>query len=281
MNELFENIKNEVLEKLSQLSNGLSPLERLNESNTIVGNARDTLKETLNDYQFESDDVEIKFFKLTNPQILSHSIVEVLRYNIMINKPINTNEKLADYYEEELRALHSFFRQNNFHYQYYKNEFKELDKVYFLRNSGPLSIPLPDIPNCNNFYCTAMSCLFAKFIAYERVQYLIINEITLTKKLPPLESILHGSDEVLELKWTGDIVNIVELAYGIWLTGQVNNGNASLNQIVRWLEDNLDVSIGIVQKKFTEIERRKRLSITKFLDQMKQAILNKIENNNS
>jgi hypothetical protein len=73
------------------------------------------------------------------------------------------------------------------------------------------------------------------------------------------------------------VINVIELAYGLWLTGQINNGNASLNQIVRWLEKSLSVSIGIAQRKFSEISRRKRISITKYLDQMKDAIIKKIE----
>jgi hypothetical protein len=83
-------------------------------------------------------------------------------------------------------------------------------------------------------------------------------------------------DDGIEIKWTGDVINVIELAYGLWLTGQINNGNASLNQIVRWLEKNLSVSIGIAQRKFSEISRRKRISITKYLDQMKDAIIRKI-----
>lgn len=281
MNSEFVKLKEELIEQLSLIPVKANPLERLSASNEIISKVTEKIKEILKNHLFKSEEEEIHFFKSINPEIISHFIEEGLKYNIMINQPINTSERLVNYYEEELRALQSFFRLNNFHYQYFKNEFKELDKMYFLRNSGPMSIPIPEISNGVAYYCTPMSYLFAKFIAHERVQYFILEKIAITKNWAPVEGFNNGADDNLDLKWTGDIINLVEIAYGIWLTGQLNNGNASLNQIVRWLEKNLGITIGIVQKRFTEIERRKRLSITKFIDQMKQAILRKIDSGNS
>ena len=96
-----------------------------------------------------------------------------------------------------------------------------------------------------------------------------------------MNSLTANSESDTEMKWTGDAINIIEVAYGIWLTGQLNNGNATLTQIVKWLETNLKVTIGNIQSRFAEISSRKRLSPTKFLDQMKDAILKRIDNNNS
>ena len=81
----------------------------------------------------------------------------------------------------------------------------------------------------------------------------------------------------LSIKWTGDKSNLIELAYGIWLTGQLNEGNASLNEIIRLLENSLAVKLGNFRKRFSELESRKRLSSTKFIDQMKAVILKKME----
>jgi hypothetical protein len=166
---------------------------------------------------------------------------------------------------------------NAYHYQYYKNNLKELDSLFFLRNAGPLTVPLAEISDIDAEYSTPMTFLFARFIAYERIQYHILEEITSIKypvNAHPRKNTIDDTD----LKWTGGLVNIVELIYGLFLTGQFNNGNASLNQIVRWMEAHLDVNIGIIQRKLSEIERRKRLSVTKFIDQMKDAINDKIEN---
>jgi hypothetical protein len=73
------------------------------------------------------------------------------------------------------------------------------------------------------------------------------------------------------------VVNLVELIYGIYYTGQINNGTATLAGIVQWFELNLEVKIGRPHRHFIDITRRKRLAITKFMDQMRTAILQKID----
>lgn len=281
MNEIFEKLKVDLLERLSNLEEQLTPIERLHAANIISGEITSQLKELIKEHAFPSEEEEIHFFKHINPEILSHQIEEGLRYKLLINQPINTTENIVQYYEEEMKTMQSFYRMNNFHYQYYKNNFMELDKIYFLKNNGPVTIPLPEIPYNIIYSCTPMSFLFAQFIAYERTQYFVLQQIAKVRNWPLVYAESEGGDEFADFKWTGDITNVVELAYGIYLTGQINHGNASLNQIVRWLEKSLKVNVGIIQKKFTDIERRKRLSFTKFLDQMKQAILKKIDSGNS
>jgi hypothetical protein len=72
--------------------------------------------------------------------------------------------------------------------------------------------------------------------------------------------------------WTGDPINLGEIAHGIHLTGQLNNGTAGIAEIFRWLEDKLHVTLGKPAKKFAQIKKRKRLARTKYLDEMKDQI---------
>lgn len=280
MNPIIQNLKLALNEKLITSKSLDNPLERLiyvlkNIDDSIAG-----IREFLKGYTFITSQEEIEFFKYVKPEILSYRIEEGLRYNLTVNKPIGTTDIQLIYFEEELKALHSFFRMNAFYYQYYRNKFSELDSVFFLRNSGPLTVPIADIivpPEAE--FSTPMSYLFSKFIAYENAQYYILEQIAELQN--PGGKKIAITNEATDLKWTGDSINVVELAYGLWLTGQLNNGNASLNQIVRWLESNLHVSIGIIQRRFDEIGRRKRLSPTRYIDQMRDNILQKIDNENA
>jgi len=257
-----------------------NPLEKLISATDAIDQTIKDLNQLLKEHTFPDELQEVRFFKEIKPKILAMGVEEAFRYNLSVNKPIGTNEIQQKYYEEELRALQSFFRMNSFHYQYYKNGLATLDTIYFLRSAGPLPVPLAEIAQTDTEFSTPMCYLFAKFIAYENVQYFILEQIA-TLKYPDLDQINKAKDNIEDLKWTGESINIVELAYGIWLTGQLNNGNASLNHIVRWLEVNLHINIGIVQRRFTEIERRKRLSPTKYIDKMKETIMQKIESDNS
>jgi hypothetical protein len=79
------------------------------------------------------------------------------------------------------------------------------------------------------------------------------------------------------LKWTGETINLVEIAYGIWLTGQVNHGNASISEIVLWLEKHFAVRVGKAHRRWQNISGRKRLSYTRYLDECKAAIEKRVE----
>jgi hypothetical protein len=280
MNEIIESLKLTLNENITGSKSLDDPLERLTYVLKIIDDTMYEIRKVLRANTFINVQEEINFFKYIKPEILSHRIEEGLKYNLTINKPIGTSEIQLKYFEEELKALHSFFRMNAFYYQYYRNKFFELDSLFFIRNSGPLTVPIADIiipPEAE--FSAPMSYLFSKFIAYENTQYFILEQIAELQN--PGGKKKAPASEAADLKWTGDSINIVELAYGLWLTGQLNNGNASLNQIVRWLEANLHVSIGIVQRRFDEIGRRKRLSPTRYIDQMRDNILKKIENENA
>jgi hypothetical protein len=279
MNQQIEKLKGDLRDDLDELSDMPEGIEKLIRSLQIIDLAISNLYQLAKASKFNDEQEEIRFFKHLEPEILACRIEEVMRYNLSVNLPIGTVENKIKYYEDELRARRSFFRMNSFHYQYFKNRLSDLDSVFFLRSTARLTIPVAELTEADNEFSTPMTYLFAKFIAYEHIQYYILEQIAILKY--PDHQHPRPSGQTNELKWTGDAVNIVELAYGIWLTGQLNNGNASLNQIVRWLETTLQVTIGIIQRRFTEIERRKRLSPTNFIDKMKEAIMKKINNGNA
>ena len=279
MNTQIENLRSKLNEDLLANQEIENHLERLTSDLKIIEQVITELREFVKADKLKDEQEEIDFFKNIKPEILALKLEAGLRYNLTINKPINTNEIQITYYDEELKALQSFLRLNTYHYQYYKNGFKNLDALYFLRNAEPLPAPIAETPESDTEFSTPMSYLFAKFMAFEHIQYYILEQMA-QLKYPDLNLQSKKTEGISELKWTGDSINLVELAYGLWLTGQLNNGNASLNQIVRWLETNFHVTIGIVQRRFSEIVRRKRLSLTKFIDQMRDSILKKIDSDN-
>jgi len=275
MKTQFEKLLNDLREELSSNASIRMPLERFNGAVKITDKALLELRQYLETRQ-PAEQEEISIFKEVKPQIESFRIEEGLRFSILNYKPVGTAKAQLKYLEEELVSLQSLFRRNAFYYQYFKNGFDELDNLFFVRGSGNLALPIPEIPDVEGDFSTPVSCLYSKFMGFERVQMFILREINKLKPYHGNGEASTNSDEET-LRWTGDVINIIEVAYGIWLTGQLNNGNATLSQIVRWLEGHLDVKLGNVQKRFTEMERRKRISTTKYLDQMSIAVKQKLE----
>jgi hypothetical protein len=171
------------------------------------------------------------------------------------------------YFEEEILFLSRFFKMNAFHYHYYKTGATELDDRYFLRDAAPGRIPIMDIIDPLPGFSTTLDLTFARFIAYERLQLHIVEEL-IEQKLPLKK---------VALKWTGESINLAELAYGIWLTGQFNHGKVSMAEIVRGLEEIFAVHIGDPHRRWQEIAQRKTVSTSKYLDLMSAEVKLRLE----
>jgi hypothetical protein len=123
-------------------------------------------------------------------------------------------------------------------------------------------------------FSTALDHTFAKFIAYEHLQLYLVGQLTdlfAETKLPAKRA-------TRILKWTGETINLAELAYGIWLTGQLNHGKASMAEIMRWLEEIFGLHIGDPHRRWQEIAQRKSVSPTKYLDLMVAEVKQRLEN---
>jgi len=78
------------------------------------------------------------------------------------------------------------------------------------------------------------------------------------------------------LKWTGSKVALVELIYALYSSRMINNGNVDIKELVTIFERLFDYNIGSPYQAFSEIKAR-RQDPTKFLDQLKDALLKRIE----
>ena len=170
------------------------------------------------------------------------------------------------------------FNQSQFTYQYFLQGETALDEDYFLRKNFNPNHPGLTALFTENKTATNQGYQFAKFRAGEMLQDFLINRIRLLYKTPDnvlLAELLTGTKR----RWTGEKINLIELAYGIFYTGQMNDGKAEINDIVSWLEESLQVDLGRAYRKFVDIRRRKTLSYTKYLDEMRNAIHLKIDEN--
>jgi hypothetical protein len=244
---------------------GIPPAQQLRGKLNSVRNALNDLSLQLDSHQFKDQDEEITFFKTVKPQFNAIYIFETEIFKIETGRPVGDQAAVIAYYEQELKYIGSFFYKHQFLYQYYLLEGSELDNAYFMLG-GQIAQPVIDQPLDISRDTTIGDYFFSRFIAYEQIQEYLLRVIY----LPEGKNQSSDTPADLSIKWTGDKANLIELAYGIWLTGQLNEGNASL-------ENALAVKLGNFRKRFSELESRKRLSSTKFIDQMKIVILKKME----
>jgi len=262
----------EMTAKLLDQGQRKSPdVSRLASSLEIIEAHINRLHSIVNAVGFQSNLEEIEFFKRIKPKFYSKKIFLVEQFNIISNIPEETTIKILAYYKKEISFLRRYFNQNQFIYQYYRSAESALDEKYFLRNTRVSVFPALNFPE----FETNGDYIFAKFLAYEELRRFLLGRI---KKVENESNSLLAKQitAVSSQMWTDEKVNLVELAYGLYFMGSINNGNADILEIVALLEDSFKIELGGVYRSFIDISRRKTLSYTKYLDAMRDKISNHI-----
>jgi hypothetical protein len=229
------------------------------------------LKNYIKQHPFADEAEEITFFKYNKPRFYCQLIYLVEEFGIRQNLPPGSVQMQRSYYVQELEYLGRTFSHHRSLYQYYLDRETHHDRDYFLRSNlehlqaGNESI-LPD-PD----FSTNQDYLFARFRAAHLLQDFLIAQITALENCSTeyLAGQISGKPP---RRWTGDKINLIELAYGIYLTGQMNDGKAEIREIISWLEISLNTDLSQVYRMFLDIRRRKSMSYTKFLDKMVAAV---------
>lgn len=230
------------------------------------------LKEHFAKQWFTDQQTEICFFKYDAPKFYSEYIYALELFTVESNKHHGDEPIVKAYYEQELRFIRRFFDQYRYLYQYYLLDGFELDTIYFTLGAKMADLPLPESPDADPDFAAPATYLFAKFIALERLQSHLMNLIYPVRSMSPLTK-----PDTNRLRWTGDKINLVELAYGIYNTAQLNEGEAQITEIIFWLENSLQVKLTRFFQMHSEIKGRKSVSKTRYLDHMAKMINQHIE----
>jgi hypothetical protein len=279
MNDFAKKLYTDLSEELELIHDlGTLPVKRLSAAVSTVAEAVNKLKSRLNDHPFINEQDEVDFFKNWKPLFAAEQFYALEKFTIETNRPLTDSQLLKSYFEQELLFINRFFNQHQFLYQYYKFEFNELDQVLFVRGSAGSHMILPETPDLDPQFSTKGDHLFARFIAYEKLQVYLLEELKSMEN--PFKILNESGESSVDVKWTGETINLAELGYGVWLTGQVNNGNASITEIFECLERCFKVKLGTAFRRWQSISKRKRLGPTKYTDDVRAAILKRLDDEN-
>lgn len=233
------------------------------------------LRKLVEERGFLGAEEEIRFFKEVKPRFYQWWIFYTERVALEAGAPLLGAERVQQYWAEQLEGIDRFFARHVFHYRYYRLGAGEMDRLYFLRGAEVQEVLIPEVPEVDPQFGTRMEYLFSKFRGYEHLAEYIAGRMGLSD---PMAGHARGAaGKGGGLKWTGETSNLIELAYGLHETGQINEGKADISEIILWLEQGLSVSLGRYYRRFTEIKRRKRISKTRFLEEMREAVARRID----
>ena len=275
--QFYDELYKRLMEFLAVLTGReADPVKRLAQALQEIRAVLQALREKVLSRPFPSKEIEIWFFKTIKPKFYALRIFHLELYNLDMNKPAGTRDMLLLFYKQELKLVERFFKLNAFLYQYFKNDFSEMDGIYFTRGAEIPTVLQPELPDADREFSTGLDYVYARFIAFEMLQKEILNRIGgLDGTLLPVEP--KKPKPVPMLKWTGSHVNMVELIYGLYYTLQINNGQADVTEIVTLMEETFGIKLRDAHHSFVEIRRRKVDSPSRFLEQMAAAIQQRVD----
>lgn len=256
---------------LEDLNNSTMPKNQmLKDAILIVQKYLAQLKALVEANSFKDEEEEIWFFKTEKPRFYRWLIFYTELFAIDNTKPVTGEKGIKEHYNDQMRYINRFFRLHEFHYQYFRMDSEELDRLYFLRGTTSSNLDMSLVPRVDPSFGTGHEYLFSNFKAYEMLQRYLSDQLTFGKDGR------IGNKRNKKLAWTGEIVDMIELIYGLWLTGQFNGGKAGLSAIAEVFQRMFDVDLNRYASKFSQIKQRKGMSKTKFLDQMRDALQKQI-----
>jgi hypothetical protein len=275
-----ERLYSGMLEQLEKINGSIKEsVKNLTDSLFCVASVMEQLKRFVRSNPFSDEGDEIEFFKYTKPRFYAWYIYLVELHNVLLTVPIGTDQMIRDYYMDELGTVNRCFRIYSFAYQYYLKDESSKDAEFFLCKNKVAFPAGQELLAQDIGFSTNSDFIFSKFRAFEMLRDFIIRRLRLLYQNPDNLFIA----ELLSNKnrwWSGDKVELVEIAYGIYYTRRINGGRAEISDIIGWLEDSLNVDLGQAYRMFLDIRRRKTVSYTKFLDEMRVAIEDHIEQSN-
>lgn len=262
------------LEKKLETFTGLGNMERMRAEVSEVRLSLDVLEQMVKKDGFADQPSEIAFFKLVKPRFYALIIVSVENYNFHSARPLGKGKKLRGYLQLQLEYISRQFSHDGFMYEYYRTGATELDELYFLRGVSFTGMVGADLPPLDPSFSTVGDYLFSKFIALERFRKILLGELG----HPVVGSqVAVTSRKGKELKWTGDVSNLIEVLYGLSETRQLNGGQVDISDLVDVFEQVFQVNLSNYFQRFAKIKQRKLVSKTKFLEEMVAAVAKRID----
>jgi hypothetical protein len=219
-------------------------------------------------YKFKSIDEEIEFFKVIKPEFVGLLGYYRKLFEIQLFEAHNPTEERLKYCRNQLKRLESYMERNRDYYHYILSKSDHMDEKYFARGHG-----LPNTAVIDDRFSTSGEIRLSKLLCNERVREYLTGTIQKTEK-PTSVSTSSA------LKWTGSKTDLIELIYALQAAGVFNRSSADIKEIASYFESMFAVSLGNWYRVYQEIRQRKSSQV-KFIEQLRNFLLKKIEEKDS
>lgn len=276
MKEFVINLKHEIEKKIQTADlSGENILANIRDIICHLQHSLTELRIFIANYEFKNEQEEITFFKELKPHIYGQLLYFVRLYKIEERRP-RTN-KVAEnvYITNELRAIDEAFTNSLGFYKYYRSGATSSDRSYFLRKEYDWALDKDPLSfEKDSRFSTSYDYEVANIIANDLLKVYLTSQLKISgdELCLSLFSIISKK----QMQWTDTKVSLIELIYSIHACKSVNHGTVDLKDLIMCFEILFNIKMGDCYRTFIEIRERKK-SRTQYIDQMKKALIEKMD----
>jgi len=242
----------------------------------LCGESLLQLRQWVTAHAFPDRDCEIYFFKQVKPAIMARYIYYQKVYRLHTGYYNGSGLLEKERLEMELRAIARFFDDNRDFYTYYRNGYIHHDELFFIRGNYNWKL-CPGVNHFDTIFSTSFDGKLAELMANELLMKYIdgmLNPSIKPADPTPANTALRAHHA--SLRCTASATDVVELGYALHAAGFFNNGKASIKEVMAFMTDAFKVDLRNFYHLYLRLRERK--NPTKFLDELKSALLRLIEN---
>ncbi len=209
------------------------------------------LRVILRNNEFKDKKHEILFFKEQKPIIYGKLKFYAKLYKYLIQKPRGTNKSKKAYIDAQIKLLQDYYYENSEFCKYYRQNGTFLDEFYFLRGNDNVGL----ISETSHFYTdeefsTSHDNAVAKIMAYDLLIIHYKNELNNLKKHKRKNTQEQKILDNLNLNWTANKIDLIELTYALISTGAVKG---DIKDLATLFEKVFDTDLGNYYRSFLKV----------------------------
>lgn len=256
----YNDIAEKLFDQLEEHSKVILDPQKLAEiAVTEISSSLYLLRERVQRTGFDSEYDEINFFKNIKPRMVSNLTYYQFVHEFESQRQILSLKKLKNLVKNRRNRIRSEINQHREFLTYYRRNCTQLDHHYFVRSKidcKPCALKIQALidPGFSSSHDFQVARIMTYDLLCANMADWLANASIMDEK---------GSG----LIFTDKKVSLIELAYSLYYSGCINNGNADIREICDQLGKAFNIEVTDFYRSFLDIKSRKG-SKTKFLDRL-------------
>jgi len=272
-----ESLLLELRGRQAELDVTVRPGALLRERTRLILDAMYFLAGYVEEHPFVDSDEELYCNKFVLPEFYALLYAAQERYDMARHLPASGAKAKRKYYLALLKRVAAILGQYTFYHEYWSGDGLLLDELLY-GTADTANVLQPVFAGFEGLPGTVMSRLAGMFMALEELRAELLTTMYGLEPKPSLSctSVSEDGGLVSRFQWKGEVVNLIELGHGIYLSGQLEP-SIGIVEFFKALGDFFGVNLRVPRRGFDDLKKRKTMSQTHFCELMASVLRQKME----